>query len=217
MDAALLSLKIQLILLDIISNLYSRIILFFFVRTKNYIDILRKLELGVYFFCIKKFTESGNSFFYDMALEEYSHARIFSKILGKQIPELKQIKMWNTLVLLPDNDSFQADGISKKYLCGRLFFGNRSAKDISTSEYIAFMAILEKFQAECYFKLANRKGGEYSEYFQLIGEEEYKHAIGLLELIKTQKISVKVLIKWQLKLILALPFSLYDLWKIKNE
>lgn len=190
-------------------------------------NILRKLELGVFYFCWRKYDQAkteGRPFSLSLELQskaEYRHAQTFSAFCGRSIPEpiakaFERPPAWGTLDF--DNEVFQVDGISQKYLTAKIFFRGNKAKDLGWGDCLAMMAVLEKLQLYFYSELIDNLSNNFQKILERIALEEMLHGMQLEQELRIHFPHYKLLlIKWHLRKYCALLFLPFDVWRWKNE
>jgi hypothetical protein len=218
--------EILLLFLGLIDRLITIPLACLFAKL-DYINLLKKLELGVFFFCWRQSllaeSEGLPIAFYlkQQAMGEYGHAQYFCNLEGVKLKlsasdlfdrEKKKAYSWGR-VDWDTLESYQADGLSTKYLSTRVFFGNKLASDFDWFDKLAFMAVLESFQSAFYEEMLGHCKPQHHDGFQAIAEEELGH-VGILEhclsLLPKNKF-YSLLLKWHLRKYLALLFVPIDL------
>ncbi|HYX14760.1 MAG TPA: hypothetical protein VE944_10405 [Nostoc sp.] len=206
---------------NLIALILARIITLF----PNYLSLLKKLEIGVFFFCWRCYLEARSLPAYygrldenlkEQAVSEYNHAQVFCQLTGSKLNmsgaglmsrEEKQAWEWSFVKWDSSNESYQVDGMSTRYLSARIFFGFRTANSYDWCDRLAFMCVLEDFQHCFYKQLAFFVPPEVQEKLLPIIEDELTHAINLhacLWLIAGVKRSSHLLLIWQIRKYLAL-------------
>ncbi|BBD69538.1 hypothetical protein NIES4072_31290 [Nostoc commune NIES-4072] len=209
----------------IIDNLIALILARIITLFPNYLSLLKKLEIGVFFFCWRCYLEARNlpghygrldENLKEQALSEYNHAQVFCKLTGSKLNmsgaglmkrEEKQAFSWSFVEWDSSNESYQVDGMSTRYLSAKIFFGFRTANSYNWENRIAFMCALEDFQHCFYQQLVRFVPPEVQEKLAPIIEDELTHAINLnasLWLIAGVKRSSYLLLIWQIRKYLAL-------------
>ncbi|QLE47930.1 hypothetical protein FD724_07240 [Nostoc sp. C057] len=120
---------------NLIALILARIITLF----PNYLSLLKKLEIGVFFFCWRCYLEAKNLPGYygrldenlkEQALSEYSHAQVFCQLTGSKLNmsgaglmnrEEKQAFNWGCVNWDSSLESYQVDGMSTRYLSAKIF------------------------------------------------------------------------------------------------
>jgi hypothetical protein len=201
-----------------------KLLAFLLTRSPNYLNILKRLELGVFFFCWRQSILAEEECRFNLAKilqkqckDEYSHAMFFAECEGKPLnhtatqwlnkPRWKEAHTWSYL-----GDTIFADGISQKFRCARVFFNGEFAKSYYWDDKLAFMAILEELQYKFYKELIIFLPTNLQSQFKAIILSEKEHSRLLFEQVKKEEL----IIYWQLRLILSLPFAIYDLWMLRK-
>ncbi len=193
----------------------------------NYLSLLKKLEIGVFFFCWRCCRESSDSELHELlkkqAISEYDHAQIFSQLTGGKLQmtgmglmsrEEKQAFKWSNVSWDSSGESYQADGISTGYLSAKIFFGFQTANSYDWSDRLAFMYVLEEFQSQFYQQLLQFVPLEVQSKLIAITEDEQNHAINLLTVLESMSQDrQKLILKWNTRKYLALLLVPFDaLW-----
>lgn len=195
-----------------------------FSKNPNYLSILKKAELGVYYFCRKVAIECEKHGFNDVAKKirnqaeaEYNHAQSFSKLMGgklalsyKDLAEKRGEKTINwTKVNWDSNEEYIATNLSQNAIA-QLFFKGKSADSYGLLDKIAFMQVLEMHQAKFYKALCLFVPLPVFIVLKNIQIEEERHSQELTyEFGKV--IPLKYLNKWKRRawlVLLKLPFYL---------
>lgn len=200
-----------------------------FSKLPNRLVLLKRLELGVFFFCWREAIaaiESGDTklggILYAQAESEFHHAQSFAALTGGKLEisanglfdrEYKEAFKWSQ-VEWDSSESFRADGISRKYLSARIFFKGQTANSFMWQDKLAFMAILETFQAHFYKKLLRfLPPHEATPLISICGEEE-DHSLELRSVL-TERAGIfsaaDLMLKWKRQLYLGLLFTPIDL------
>ncbi|MFN6475374.1 hypothetical protein [Nostoc sp. DedQUE07] len=162
----------------------------------NYLLLLKKLEVGVFFFCWRSHREAKGlpTCFYgtlaktlkEQALSEYGHAQVFCKLTGSKLNmsgaglmsrEEKAAFDWGCVDWDTSGESYQADGMSTRYLSTKIFFCFRTANSYDWESRLAFMYVLEDFQSLFYKQLLRFVPEEVQLKLAPIAEDELTHAI----------------------------------------
>ncbi len=203
---------------------------FFFSKMPNRLRLLKRLEMGVFFFCWRQAIAARSEGRTDLsevlkqqAESEYHHAQTFCSISGNKlilrVHELFKREIssnsanWSK-VKWDNSEQFSADGLSRKYLSARIFFSDRYAKDFDWEDKLAFMAVLESFQACFYKKLLHFLPGSEIEPILTIYRQEAEHSATLVTALSEMVgmfVARDLMVKWKCRLYLALPFILLDL------
>ncbi|MFN6538110.1 MAG: hypothetical protein RM021_017430 [Nostoc sp. EkiNYC01] len=176
-----------------------------FTLLPNYLTLLKKLEVGVFFFCWRSHREAKAMPFYqarlygsladslkEQAISEYSHAQVFCQLTGSKLNmsgaglmsrEEKAAFDWGCVNWDSSGESYQVDGMSTRYLSGKIFFGFRTANSYDWCDRLAFMYVLEEFQSLFYKHLLKFVGEEIQQQLSQIAEHEESHAIQLYALL----------------------------------
>ena len=200
---------------------------FFFSKMPNRITLLKRLEIGVFLFCwrtaIQAEVEDKSELakiLREQAESEYHHAQTFctftdnkfkwsvTKLFNNPDRSLSWGQVWDT------SETFVADGLSRKYLSARIFFGDRYAKDFDWEDKLAFMAVLESYQACFYKKLLHFLPDSEIEPILTIYRQEAEHSATLVTALSEMVgmfVATDLMTKWKRRLYLALPFILLDL------
>ncbi|MEH2067923.1 MAG: hypothetical protein V7K47_07105 [Nostoc sp.] len=201
----------------------------------DYLTLLKKLEVGVFFFCWRSHREakampahqarlcgSLADTLKEQALSEYNHAQVFCQLTGSKLNmsgaglmsrEEKAAFDWGCVNWDSSGESYQVDGMSTRYLAAKIFFGFRTANSYDWCDRLAFMYVLEELQALFYKHLLRFVEPEVREQLALIAEHEETHAInlsGLLWGIKGVGGSAKVVFWWQVRKYLAMTLLPID-------
>lgn len=208
-----------------IDNLIALILARIITLLPNYLSLLKRLEIGVFFFCWRCYLEARNlpgcygrldDNLKEQALSEYNHAQVFCQITGSKLNmsgvglmnrEEKQAFNWSFVEWDSSNESYQVDGMSTRYLSSKVFFGFRTANSYDWENRIAFMCILEDFQHCFYKQLVRFVPPEIQEKLAPIIEDELTHAINLhasLWMISGVNRSSNLLLTWQIRKYLAM-------------
>jgi hypothetical protein len=183
---------------------------------------LAKLECGVFLFCWRLALKSRHipllyKYLQLQAEQEYRHAYSFCSFTDLPLPvyplALKRDRPeWGTLNTGSANE-FQADGLSRSHPAARAFFGGIKASEYPLVEQLAFMAVLEQFQATFYEELAKAAKGRFGLMISAIAKEEQGHALALescLQQWEQQSYSVQgLLLKWQTRKYLAIAVLIF--------
>ncbi|AUB36159.1 hypothetical protein COO91_02060 [Nostoc flagelliforme CCNUN1] len=191
----------------------------------NYLSLLKKLEIGVFFFCWRSHREAKNLPAYygyleaklkDQALSEYSHAQVFCQLTGSKLNmsgaglmsrEEKTAFDWGCVNWDSSGESYQADGMSTRYLSAKVFFCFRTANSYGWCDRLAFMHVLEEFQSLFYKQLLKFVPEELRAKLAPIAADELTHATELqtsLRLLATPKRQESLVFQWQVRKYLAL-------------
>ncbi|MBD2771184.1 hypothetical protein [Iningainema tapete] len=200
-----------------------------FSKLPNRLSLLKKLEVGVFFFCWRQALQAqaeGNStlnlILKEQAESEYHHAQAFCTLTGSKLElsadklfnrESKNAQIWST-VNWDASESFQADGLSRKYYSAKAFFGGHQARDFSWENKLAFMTVLESFQACFYRKLLQFLPLKVGRSLLAICNEEANHSITLrmaLAKMTDSSTATKLMRKWKQRLYLGLLILPLDL------
>lgn len=163
----------------------------------NYLILLKKLEVGVFFFCWRSHREAKTLPAYygtlaetlkEQALSEYNHAQVFCQLTGSKLNmsgaglmsrEEKAAFDWGCVNWDTSGESYQADGMSTRYLSAKVFFGFRTANSYDWCDRLAFMYVLEEFQFLFYKQLLKFVPEEVQLELNRIAEDEESHAISI--------------------------------------
>ncbi|MBN3951929.1 MAG: hypothetical protein HWQ38_37885 [Nostoc sp. NMS7] len=191
----------------------------------NYLILLKKLEIGVFFFCWRCLRQAKNlpayygsleSVLKEQALSEYSHAQVFCQLTGSKLNmsgaglmsrEEKAAFDWGCVNWDSSGESYKADGMSTRYLAAKVFFGFRTANSYDWRNRLAFMYVLEDFQFKFYQQLMRFVSEEVRKELVAIANDEETHAIQLKSLlwnIVGAKRQQQLVFWWQMRLYLAL-------------
>jgi hypothetical protein len=197
----------------------------------NYLILLKKLEIGVFFFCWRSHREVINlptsygsleDQLKQQAISEYSHAQVFCKLTGSKLNmsgaglisrEEKAAFDWGCVDWDTSGESYQVDGMSTRYLSAKIFFGFRTANSYGWCDRLAFMYVLEEFQALFYKQLLRFVPPEVQEELLPIAEDELTHAINIhasLWYIAGVERQQWLIFLWQVRKYLALVFIPFD-------
>ncbi|MEH2456966.1 hypothetical protein [Nostoc sp.] len=198
----------------------------------NYLSLLKKLEIGVFFFCWRSHREAkllpthyGNlpEQLKEQAISEYGHAQVFCQLTGSKLNmsgaglmsrEEKAAFDWGCVDWDTSGESYQVDGMSTKYLSAKMFFSFRTANSYGWRDRLAFMYVLEDFQSLFYTQLLKFVPVEVKDKLQSIVDDELNHAIqlyGSLFVISNGTRHVQSLLScWQIRKYLALAFVPVD-------
>lgn len=171
----------------------------------NYLLLLKKLEIGVFFFCWRSHREAKTMPFHqarlygdladslkEQALSEYAHAQVFCQLTGSKLNmsgsglisrEEKAAFDWGCVNWDSSGESYQVDGMSSRYLSAKIFFGFRTANSYDWCDRLAFMYVLEEFQSDFYKHLLKFAAPEVQEKLVSIAQDEETHAINLQALL----------------------------------
>mgnify|MGYP001793809731 CR=1 FL=1 len=196
-----------------------RIIAWIFSRNPNYLSILKKSELGVYFFCRKVAIEADKNGYTKLAsiLEkqaesEYNHAQAFGNLLSEKLPEsYKKLvsrghRTLNWTLIGSAEGKYNATNLSQHPLA-RIFFSDKPAESYSLFNKVAFMQVLEAHQVRFYKSLAKFVEPQVSIVLHSILKEEENHASALeYEFFQMMdyKYACRYLNKWQYRGFIAL-------------
>ncbi len=199
-------------LLDLINQIAAflvGLIIFHFMDEQEYLTLFKRLELGVCFFCRKKYKSTGDDYFFKQAKQEFNHSKVFASIVD---PDSKYRFPNETYTVREDTfGHYSVDGLSKRYISTRFFFAGKSAEEFDIDNSLAFMGVLEKFQYLVYSETLKFIPREYYRYLESITNEEKEHSEVLLGKIGQDLL----IIKWNIKLIISLPLLLVDLLILK--
>jgi hypothetical protein len=220
MDAALILTGILSEFLDLIDKIICYFLAHIFSKLPMF-SILRKLEMGVFFFCYKQAlkAESENKDFEkylkEQAESEYSHCYYFSTLEGVGLSmnseELfnrgKKTNDWRKVDW--NGSRYQADGLSVNSLAGKMFFRGKTADSYDWANKLAFMHVLENFQYIFYQQLSPYI--QSKDFFGLVAAEK-NHAYQLKSYLFSLagKWSCLFLLKWHLLKYCALFFVPID-------
>ncbi|PHJ69230.1 hypothetical protein VF14_03645 [Nostoc linckia z18] len=190
-----------------IDTLITLVLARIFTLLPNYLTLLKKLEVGVFFFCWRCHREAKAMPFHqarlygdldladilkEQALSEYGHAQVFCQLTGSKLNmsgaglmsrEEKAAFDWGCVNWDSSGESYQADGMSTRYLSAKIFFGFRTANSYDWRDRIAFMYVLEEFQSCFYKQLLKFVPGEVQKELVPIADCEEAHAINLYALL----------------------------------
>jgi hypothetical protein len=193
-------------------------------------SLLKKLEMGVFFFCWRQAVlaeDEGQPFaiyLRQQAESEHSHAHFFSHLEGGNLKldtddffnREPRALSWAT-VNWDENEVYQVDGISTKFIASKIFFMGREANSFSWQDKLAFMVVLERFQTIFYQSLIKYFPEEVQFQIEDIASSEELHSLFLESgLIQVNRKSFVFLMKWQLRKYLALLALPIDLWRWRN-
>ena len=200
-------------LLDLINHaaaFLTGLIIYHFMEPQEYLTLFKRLELGVYFFCLKKYKSTEQGYFMTQAMQEFNHSKVFANIL---FPDSKyRLPKTDTYTTKKDEGTiYSADGISKRYLTTRFFFSGKSAEEFDINNSLAFMGVLENFQYLVYLEVLKFIPSEYFRYLESIANEEKEHSDVLLGKVGQDLL----IVKWNLKLLISLPLIPVDLLFLK--
>ncbi|MDJ0677598.1 MAG: hypothetical protein QNJ36_19815 [Calothrix sp. MO_167.B42] len=178
---------------------------------------LKRLELGVFFFCWRRSLEAAAEGKEELAAtlkqqaqEEYSHAQIFGCLVNSPCK-------WPANTFFKSSDSIKCgsslDGISKRYWMAKLLFGFAEASTYSWEDTLAFMAVLESFQSNFYQQLWQFLPPQHKDIIRKITSQELDHSIELrnqlTKMVGLQR-SAQLLNKWNFRLHVSLIFLPID-------
>lgn len=226
--------EILLLFLGLIDRLIAIPLACIFAKL-DYINLLKKLELGVFFFCWRQSLQAESEglpiaqYLKQQAQSEYGHAQYFCNLEGVKLKlsasdlfdrENKKAYSWS-VINWDALESYRVDGISTKYLSSRIFFSNKLASDFDWKNKLAFMLVLENFQSAFYEEMTGHCKPQHYDGLIHIADEETQHA-GILEhclsLVTKDKYCL-LLLKWHLRkylVLLLVPIDLLILF-IKHE
>ncbi|MEH1780232.1 MAG: hypothetical protein V7L26_14140 [Nostoc sp.] len=197
----------------------------------NYLSLLKRLEIGVFFYCWRRHLEARNLPGYygrldenlkEQALSEYNHAQVFCQLTGSKLNmsgaglmsrEEKAAFDWGCVNWDSSGESYQVDGMSTRYLSAKIFFGFRTANSYNWENRLAFMCVLEDFQHCFYKQLLRFVTPEVQEKLAPIIQDELTHAINLhdsLWFISGVRRSSNLLLIWHTRKYLALICIPFD-------
>jgi hypothetical protein len=191
----------------------------------NYLTLLKKLEIGVFFFCWRSHREARNlpanysnlaEKLKEQAVSEYAHAQVFCQLTGSTLcmsgaglmsREEKAAFDWGCVNWDSSGESYQADGMSVRYLSAKVFFAFRTANSYDWCDRLAFMYVLEEFQWLFYKQLIKFVPDEVRLKLDQIVLDELTHAAelhGSLHLITNAERQEWLIFLWQARKYLAL-------------
>lgn len=206
-----------------------RISAWLFSQNPKYLSILKKAEIGVYFFCRKTAIECEKHGYEEIALSlkeqaqtEYIHAQAFSNLLGQKLTEnYKDLERrgertigWSKIDW-DSEETYIATNLSNNPIA-KFFFKNQSAGVYSIFDKLAFMHILEVHQARFYKELLLFVPESIYLPLKEIVEEEKQHSYYLkfhLCDILPSEWYYRYLNKWRFRAwttLLRLPFYLIN-------
>jgi rubrerythrin len=191
-----------------------------FSKNPNYLSILKKSELGVYYFCRKVAIECDKNGFNTLALQlriqaesEYNHAQAFSKLMGGKLTEsYKSLERrgnrtieWSKIDW-DSSEEYIATNLSQNAIA-KLFFKGKSADSYSLFDKLAFMQVLEEHQYKFYKALSLFVCPEIAKILQSIISDEKTHSSSLLDqlsLVVPKNHIHRYLLKWQYRSFITL-------------
>ncbi|QSJ14115.1 hypothetical protein JYQ62_19405 [Nostoc sp. UHCC 0702] len=161
-----------------------------------YLDLLKKLETGVFYFCWRASNraKSQNLDLADtlmkQAISEYGHAQTLGIItknkLHISIPDIvARSDSINWGKLKWEKEACQIDGISTNSWCAKIFFNFRTANSYDWQNSLSFMYVLEEFQFQFYKELCLFAPPEIRLHLGGISEDEKSHARQIYELLQS--------------------------------
>jgi rubrerythrin len=197
-----------------------------FTKLPNHLILLKRLEIGVFFFCwrLALKAEAENQAILARSLKkqaesEYHHAQLLSNLTGSKLlmsasglfdREDRSSFNWGS-VDWDSSEEFRADGLSRRYICARVLFGGQFAKDFDINNQLAFMAVLEELQAEFYAALLNLIHPNSERYLRAIATDEASHSDTLRELLSFHPDAQQLIRKWRWRTAIAFLFVPLDL------
>lgn len=187
--------------------------------TRNLFGLLTRLELGVFWFCWRRSRETHNPALKDLLLDqargEYRHAQILSRYAAEITPETQHLLHYSADDLFSREQASSwggyarenFDGISRRFWFARVFFGDRAADSYPWSDRLAYMVVLERFQAKFYKAIARHLPGRLGAVVGSIAIEEYLHGEQLQSALATADLRVcceMAVRRWERRLTLAL-------------
>ncbi|WP_179066693.1 hypothetical protein [Nostoc sp.] len=186
------------------------------------LDILKRLEIGVYLFCrrqsalypgLKDLLES-------LAVSEYNHAQAFATLGNSKIHLPAQHLMnkeeslgWNRLTWGDGDWGEPVDGISTRFLSSRLFFKGLTASSYDLPNKLAFMHVLEELQTIFYGELIKVCSSDIRKILNKIMLDEKEHSDSLLGALQAINPEWYGLIEsWRSRLRIALLLLPVDLF-----
>lgn len=187
-------------------------------KTQNLFGLLTRLELGVFWFCWRRSRETHNPalkrLLLDQARGEYRHAQILSRYGAELPPKTFLLLTYSADEVLAREEiagwgghGASTDGISRRFWFARVFFGDKPADSYPWSDRLAYMIVLERFQAQIYRAIARRLPGKLSGVTGAIALEEYLHAEQLQTALAKADLAVSgemAIGRWERRLTLAL-------------
>ena len=188
-------------------------------KAQNLFGLLTRLELGVFWFCWRRSLETHNpalkELLLDQARGEYRHAQVLSRYAAKIAPQTEMLLRYGAERLfereyIADWGGYEgqnADGISRQFWFARVFFGDKPADSYPWSDRLAYMIVLERFQAQIYRAIARRLPGKLRGVTGAIALEEYLHAEQLQVALAQSDLPVAgemAIGRWERRLTLAL-------------
>jgi len=193
-------------------------ILIICIPRKRLYRLLEQLEMGVFFFCIRRsqsndiYTKLQNIFLAQAVAEHY-HARYLAKLQGKKGDRsYKQIPQSHSLIY-DSQGNYYADGVSRRYWSSRIFFKSQKPSELATPDLLAFMQVYEESQESFYRVLAFITG---EKLFGKIADSENSHKWEMKEELSNLVGQVRcdrLIEKWKFRKFLAfliLPIDLFE-------
>ncbi|MEH2393693.1 MAG: hypothetical protein V7K21_19200 [Nostoc sp.] len=206
-----------------INRLACKILARIFIKLPHnlMLDILKRLEVGVYLFCRRQSVlyPELKDLLEEQAVSEYRHAQAFATLanLKLHLPPQHLIDKpeslnWNRLTWSEGDWGEPVDGISTRFLSSRLFFKGRTASDYDLSNKLAFMHVLENLQISFYKQLAKFCSSDVRKTINKIVRDENEHSDNLLSALQAIEPEWEQLINyWQMRQNLALLLLPIDL------
>ena len=200
--------------LDLINRIIAVFVgslIFYFLETEEYLLIFKRLELGVSYFCMEKYEQTNYDYFLEQSKQEFNHSKVLDSILNPSNPRYRYPQDFGNTSRVDGYGTYQVDGISKRYFATKIFFLGKSADNFDLNNSLAFMGVLERFQYLVYREVLHFIPLEYQPYFEAITNDEKSHSDTLLS-----QVGEKLLVfNWNLRLIIAAPFLILDLFSLK--
>lgn len=193
------------------------------------IRLLARLEYGVFLFCDRKRADAEAAGYVDLAAalklqaaQELGHHSQMRRLAGDfgYSSQPSWAKSYSALIhsaervpkpLSRQND-WTPEGISRRYVSTRIWFGGQRACDLDWENAIALMAVGEAAAAWFYRLLSWLAPALYREVFRSIADDEAKHQDGLHRaLVSTAGEDAEALLwRWRWRGCLALTAVPFD-------
>ena len=186
------------------------------------LDILKRLEVGVYLFCRRQSVlyPQIRDLLDKQAVSEYRHAQAFASLGNSKMHLPPQHLMnkpeslnWNRLTWSERDWGEPLDGISTRFFSSKLFFNGVTASSYDLLNKLAFMHILEELQTIFYGELIKVCSSDVRDVLNCILIEEKEHSENLLVILQAINPEWEGLIYlWRSRLRIALLLLPVDLF-----
>ncbi len=186
------------------------------------LDILKRLEIGVYLFCRRQsiLYPELKDLLERQAVSEYNHAQTFATLGGSKLQcfaqellDKEESLSWNRLTWCDGDWGEPIDGMSTRFLSSRLFFKGKTASSYDLFNKLAYMHVLEELQTIFYEELIKVCSSDVRNILLKITLDEKEHSEGLLRALQDINPSGYGLVEsWRSRLRIALLLLPLDLF-----